>query len=338
MTGAAVALLFTDIEGSTRMLDRLGDRYRDLLREHHRVMRRAIASSGGREVDTAGDSFFAVFSEPDAAVACALQVQRELAGAQWPADESPRVRMGIHAGTPAAEDGAFVGIDVHRAARVMAVAHGGQVLVTDDAVRALQRPTELLDRGHHRLKDLPAPEHLFQVLAPGLERNFPRLRSLNRSNLPAPSTDLVGRRKDTERALELLGRRDVRLLSLLGTGGIGKTRLAVEVAADAAGRYRDGVWFVALAAIPDRALMVSEMARVLEVDPAEGRPLEDTLIAVLSERELLLVLDNFEHLAAEAGIVADLLAAAPRVDVLATSRQPLSGPRRNFGSGWRSYG
>jgi predicted ATPase/class 3 adenylate cyclase/DNA-binding winged helix-turn-helix (wHTH) protein len=318
-----VTMLFTDIEGSTRMLDRLWERYSDLLSQHHRVMREAIAACSGREVLTAGDSFFAVFSRAADAVDCAQRVQLRLVGGEWPGGEAPRVRMGIHTGTPAISDGELVGIDVHRAARVMAVAHGGQVLLSDDAVRALGRSPQVRDLGVHRLKDLPVPERLFQLLTPGLEAEFPRLRSLNRSNLPTPATPLVGRHEELASALDLLSREEVRLLTLLGTGGAGKTRLAIEVAGEAVGRYRDGVWIVPLAPIPDRALMVSEVTRVLEIDPVAGEPLEQALVAALVERELLLVLDNFEHLLGAASVVADLLAAAPRVDVLSTSREPL---------------
>ena len=321
--GGLITLLFTDIEGSTRMLDRLGDRYEDLLGEHDRIIRGAIAATGGRVVRTAGDSFFAVFSRAGDAAHCARRAQLALGGGKWPAGQAPRVRVGIHTGTPTERDGDFVGIDVHRAARVMAVAFGGQVLVSEDTVKALEPPVDVLDLGFHRLKDLPAPEHLFQLLAPGLEREFPRLRSLNRSNLPTPATELVGREAEVAGGLGLLARPDVRLLTLVGAGGVGKTRLAVEIGADAVGRYRDGVWMLALASIPERALMVSELARLLEVNPAEGQSLEQTLSATLSDRELLLVLDNFEHLLPAAAMVADLLAAAPNVDVLATSREPL---------------
>jgi predicted ATPase/class 3 adenylate cyclase len=319
----ALTLLFTDIEGSTRILDQLGERYADLISEHHRVMREAIAASGGREVDIAGDSFFSVFSQAADAIECARHAQLALAEGDWPGGEAPRVRMGIHTGAPEVRDGHFVGMDVHRAARVMAVAHGGQVLLTDAALWALEPPARVSDLGYHRLKDLPAPEHLFQLLAPGLESEFPQLRSLNRTNLPTPANPLVGRREESQRALQLLSHRDVRLLTLVGAGGAGKTRLAIELAGEAVTRYREGVWLALLAPIGDRALMVSEVARVLGVDPVAGQPLETTLGATLAERELLLVLDNFERLVPAAVVVAELLAAAPNVDVLATSREPL---------------
>ena len=323
MNGATLALLFTDIEGSTRMLERLGERFADVIREHHRVMRTAIQVAGGREISTAGDSFFAVFERAAGAVECAEHAQREFAAVEWPGGETPRVRMGIHAGLASISSGEFVGIDVHRAARVMSVAYGGQVLLTDAVVGLLGSGVPVRDLGYHRLKDLSAPEHLFQLIAPGLDAEFPALRSLNRSNLPTPAHPLVGRKHEIARALELLSRDEVRLLTLLGPGGAGKTRLSIELAADSIGRYRDGVWIVPLAPIPDQELMVSELARVLEVNPVAGESLQQTLIARMAEREILLVLDNFEHLLDAANVVASLIAAAPRLDVLATSREPL---------------
>ena len=260
MTGAgvlpvgAVTMLFTDIEGSTLLLDRLGDRYAELLGEHHRLMREAIAATNGCEVDTAGDSFFVAFSSTPDGLDCALRAQLALGAQEWPGGESVRVRMGIHVGTPAVSDGTYVGMDVHRAARVMAVAHGRQVLVTESVRDRLESSVELLDLGHHRLKDLPAPEYLFQLVAVGLPGDFPPLRSLNRSNLPATAHALVGRRAELAGALGLLERGDVRLLTLLGPGGSGKSRLAWEVAAESVTRYREGVWFVALAPLSDPGL------------------------------------------------------------------------------------
>ncbi len=318
-----MAMLFSDIEGSTLMLQRLGDRYSDLIREHNRVMRLAIEAAGGRVVRITGDSFFAVFGQAAEAVSCAQRAQCGLSASEWPGGEAPRVRMGIHSGAPTISDGEYVGVDVHRAARVMSVAYGGQVLLTEDAVRLVGSAVRVRDLGYHRLKDLSAPEHLFQLLAAGLAADFPPLRSLNRSNLPTPAHRLVGRVEELALAVELLSRQDVRLLTLLGPGGVGKTRMSIELAADAVLRYRDGVWIVALAPIRDQALIVSEIARVLEVAPVAGEPLRQTLSARLAERQLLLVLDNFEHLLEAAGVVAELLAVAPKVDVLCTSREPL---------------
>jgi predicted ATPase/class 3 adenylate cyclase len=321
--GDRVALLFTDIEGSTRMLERLGERYEELQVEHDRLMRRAIAAAGGHEIHVAGDSFFSTFPRVVDAVSCAREVQLALKAERWPGGEAPRVRMGIHSGTPTPSDGDFVGMDVHRAARVMAVAAGGQVLMTEAAQQALGNAAQVRDLGHHRLKDLPAPEHLFQLLAPELCSEFPPLRSLNRSNLPTPANPLVGRSAEVSDALTRLAQPEVRLLTLLGPGGAGKSRLAIQVAAEAVAQYRDGVWLVLLAPLQKPDLMVSEIARVLEVDVAPGKQLEYALTSALAERELLLVLDNFEHLPDATGVVANLLGGAPRIDVLATSREPL---------------
>jgi predicted ATPase/class 3 adenylate cyclase len=323
VAGAELTLLFTDIEGSTRLLERLGERYRELLREHHRLMRETIAACGGREVEAAGDSFFAVFSRASDAVECARRAQLAFATGAWPDGHRPVVRMGVHTGTPSISDGDFIGIDVHRAARVMAVAYGGQVLVTEQTASSLEPRPCLLDLGHHRLKDLPAPEHLFQLVEPELERTFPPLRSLNRSNLPIPSTSIVGRREQVLDVLDRMARKDVRMVTLWGAAGSGKSRLAVELAGELVTRYRDGVWFVPLAQILDAGLVVTEIARVLDIDLGSADAQERTLAAALWDRELLLVLDNFEHVLPAGGTVEAVLSHTPSVDVLVTSRQPL---------------
>jgi len=323
MWGEPVTMFFTDIVGSTRMLERLDDRFIDLLEEHNRILRESIDAYGGREVRVAGDSFFAVFADANDAVRCARRAQLALATAPWPGEEKPQVRMGIHTGAPAAHAHDFAGMDVHRAARVMAVAHGTQVLLTDDTRQALESSWSVRDLGFHRLKDLSEPEHLFQLLAPDLPSEFPPLRSLNRSNLPVPPNRLIGRELEVDRALGMLTRSDLRVLTLLGPGGAGKTRLAIEVAAEAVSHYRDGAWIVPLAPIGEQRSIVSELAKVLAVDPIGGQPLEETLLAALFSRELLLVLDNFEHLLDAADLVAGMIAQAPKVDVLITSREPL---------------
>ena len=318
-----VTMLFTEIEGSTRLIDRLGDRYLELLAEHDRLMRDAIEATGGYEVTTAGDSFFVAFADAGAGLDCAWHGQRLLAAARWPGGESVRVRMGIHTGAPSAKDGTYVGLDVHCAALVMAAAHGGQVLLTEAAVDALGPTVEVRDVGHHRLKDLPAPVHLFQPVSVDLPAEFPPLRTLSNSNLPAPLHDLIGRSLEVATALQMLERGDVRLVTMLGPGGTGKTRLALEVAAEAVTRYRDGAWFVSLAPIVDASLITSEIAQALGVREPDGRPLEITLGEALSRRELLLVLDNFEHLVQGAGLISRLLEAAPGLSVLVTSREAL---------------
>jgi predicted ATPase/class 3 adenylate cyclase len=322
-TGDPVTLLFTDVVGSTAILNRLGQAYADLLDEHHRLMREAISAAGGREVDTAGDSFFVAFPAATAAVQCAVAAQRMFAEHTWPEDTVLLVRVGIHTGHPLVRDGNYVGMDVHRAARVMSVAHGGQVLLTEDACRALDTRVRLRDLGYHRLKDLPEHEHLFQLVDAQLLDEFPPLRSLNRSNLPVPPNPLVGRSAEMAKALELLRRSEVRLLSLLGSGGVGKTRLAFEIASEASTRYQHGVWVVALGPIRDPELVAPEICRILQVEAPPGEPLEATLREALSDREMLLVLDNFEHLIGAARLVSELLAGTRTVDVLATSREPL---------------
>jgi predicted ATPase/class 3 adenylate cyclase/DNA-binding winged helix-turn-helix (wHTH) protein len=322
-TSGKVTMLFTDIEGSSALLDRLGDRYPELLTEHNRVIREAITAAGGHEVVVAGDSFFVAFADAPHALECAHDAQLRLADQKWPGGASVRVRMGIHTGTPEVRDGDYVGMDVHRAARVMAAAHGGQVLITRATKDASPASVEVVDLGHHRLKDLPAPEHLFQLLAPGLPKDFPPVRSLNRSNLPSVANALVGRSSELSTALKLIARGDVRLVTMLGPGGSGKTRMAWEVAARAVDRYPDGVWFVSLAPIADPALVASEIARTLGVKETAGETLAVTLADALARRELLLLLDNFEHLIPAAGLVSELLEAAPHLDVLVTSREAL---------------
>jgi class 3 adenylate cyclase len=226
-----VTLVFTDIEGSTRLLRSLGDDYGTLLRAHRAIVREAVARHGGVEFGTEGDACFLAFPEAGAALAAAAEAQVGLAAADWPGGAAPRVRIGIHTGSPVVVDDDYVGIDVHRAARICSAAHGGQVLVsgTTRAVAGPSRGHALRDLGHHRLKDLDRPEHLYQLVAAGLAEDFPPPRSLpTPSNLPAVPTSFVGRDAELGEASELLARPGVRLLTLTGPGGAGKTRLALE--------------------------------------------------------------------------------------------------------------
>src|SRR5881398_2051747 len=216
-----VTFLFTDIEGSTRLLHELGDAYADALAEHRRVLREAFARHGGVEVDTQGDAFFVAFARASDALAAAREGQEALR-------EPIRVRMGIHTGEPIVTDEGYVGIDVHRAARIAGVGHGGQVLVSQ-STRELAGADGLHDLGEHRLKDLTAPERIWQLG----DADFPPLRSLNQSNLPEQPTPFVGREKELGDVLALVGDAKVRLLTLTGPGGSGKTRLAVQAAAQA---------------------------------------------------------------------------------------------------------
>jgi predicted ATPase/class 3 adenylate cyclase len=322
-----VTFLFTDIEGSTRLVQNLGDAYEELLAEHCRIMRGAIAEAGGTEVGTEGDSFFAVFPSATAGVAATVAAQRALAEADWPGKSEVRVRMGLHTGEGRLGGDNYIGLDVHRAARIAAAGHGGQVLLSD-ATRSLVAPSlpgevRLRDLGAHRLKDLVNPEHLFQLEVPGLAADFPALRSLDArpNNLPAQLTSFIGRHDQITAVGELLERS--RLVTLTGPGGTGKTRLAVEVAAGRLGRYGDGAFFVELAPITDPALVPTAIAAALNLREAAGQALLDTLKEYLGGKEMLLVFDNFEQVTDAASIVTDLLAAAPRLGALVTSRATL---------------
>jgi predicted ATPase/class 3 adenylate cyclase/Tfp pilus assembly protein PilF len=309
----SVTLVFTDIEGSTRLLHELGaEAYRDALAEHRRVVREAFAS--GYEVDEEGDAFFYAFPTVTSAVAAVEQAMHALDGGPI------RVRVGVHTGEPVLDPPKYVGLDVHRAARVMAAAHGGQVLLSESTRTLLDDQVVARDLGEHRLKDLSGPQRLYQLGA----EEFPRLKTLHQTNLPVAWTRLVGRERDIEELLELLRREDVSVVTLTGAGGGGKTRLAMQVAADAAEDYAGGVWFVGLAALTDVDLVEAAIAQTFGLREGGGRTYRDVVGDFLRSRRLLLVLDNLEQLLpGVAGLVADLAAEFAGVDFLATSREPL---------------
>jgi predicted ATPase/class 3 adenylate cyclase len=305
-----VTLLFTDIEGSTRLLQELGrDRYAEALELHRRLLRQAFDGHDGYEVDCEGDAFFVAFASAEDAVAAAAAAQRALAEAAWPGGFQFRVRMGLHTGEPLAASPKYVGIDVHKAARIMAAAHGGQVLLSETTRRLVGRP--VVDLGRHRLKDLPTPLRLFQCGS----GDFPPLKSRYATNLPSSPSRLIGRRRELDEIKGLL-RSGARLLTLTGAGGTGKTRLALHAAGQLVDDYLDGVWLVSLASLADAALVEPAIARVLSV--------RGDLRDELHGKRLLLVLDNLEQLLDAAPVIADLVAAAPGVDVLATSRERLA--------------
>jgi predicted ATPase/class 3 adenylate cyclase len=326
-----VTLLFTDIEGSTRLLQQLGDRYGDVRAEHQRLLRAAFKDHDGREVDTQGDSFFVAFARAAGAVRAAVAGQRALAEHLWPPGAVVRVRMGLHTGEPALAGRAYVGLDVHRAARLGAAGHGGQVLLSASTrvlvERELPPGVSLRDLGAHRLKDLPEAEHVFQLVTAGLPADFPPLRTLDvrPNNLPSRLTSFVGRERETSEAKRALGA--ARLLTLTGPGGCGKTSLALRVASEVLASdgegFEDGVFFVALAPISDPGLVVSTIAQTLGVREVAGRPLLDSLKDALRDKRLLLVLDNFEQVLPAAPLVSDLLAGCPRLKILTTSRAVL---------------
>jgi predicted ATPase/class 3 adenylate cyclase len=324
-----VTFLFTDVEGSTRLLERLGAaRYRDVQHRHDGILRAAIAEGDGREVGTQGDSFFAVFRAPADAVRSVAQAQREFAATPWPHGAAMQVRMGLHTGKGILGGDNYLGLDVNRAARIAAAAHGGQVLLSD-ATRALVEQslppgTRLRDLGLHRLKDLVQPERLHMLLIDGLEQQFPppRTRDARPNNLPAQLTRFIGRGDEVARIGGLLARN--RLVTLTGPGGTGKTRLGLQVAAEALAGFRDGVFVVDLSAVRAPEFVPEAIAGVLRVREEPGRALLDTLGDHFRDKESLLVLDNFEQVL-DAGpmVLEPLLWAAPEVKALVTSRVPL---------------
>jgi predicted ATPase/class 3 adenylate cyclase len=324
-----VTLLFSDIEGSTTLLRRLGDRYWEALSAQRVLLRAAFGSFRGQELGTEGDSFFVVFESAGDAVRCCVAGQRALADHDWPSGEAVRVRMGLHAGEPTRHEDNYAGLDVHRAARIAAAAHGGQVVLSDAtrllAASQLAADVSVRDLGWHRLKDIEAPEHIYQLVAPGLPDPFPPLKSLGaQSRLPVPLTPLVGRDADLGQVCAALTGPVIRLVTLTGTGGVGKTRLSLAAAASLDQEFPHGVFFVALAAVRDGEVMWKTIADTLDV--AGDGPAADAVTAFLAGRRALLVLDNLEQVYGAAGVVADLLAAAPDLVVLATSRRPLHLP------------
>jgi predicted ATPase/class 3 adenylate cyclase len=325
-----VTFLFTDIEGSTKLLQELGDGYGLIQDAHSAILREAIAEGSGREIRTEGDAFFAVFPTPRGAVEAAVGAQRALAGHTWPHGRTLRVRMGVHTGEGTLGGDDYLGLDVNRAARIAAAGHGGQVLVSD-ATRALvehniPEGVALRDLGPHRLKDLEHAEHLHDLVIEGLPSEFPALRSLDArpNNLPVALTSFVGREQEIGQIEQLLT--DTRLLTLTGPGGTGKTRMALEVAARSLPRYADGAFFVDLSPIGDAALVPSAVATALGAQPKGDESLLDAATRHLADKELLLVVDNFEHVVEEAGALGAILRAAPRVTGLVTSRVVLRLP------------
>ena len=321
-----VTFLLSDIEGSTRLLGQLGDRYPPLLETHQRLLRGAFAAGEGREVSTEGDSMFFVFPSAPQAVAAAVGAQRALRAHQWPEDGVIRVRIGLHTGEGILGGDNYVGIDLHRAARIMAAGHGGQILLSE-ATRgvvhqSLPEGVTLRDLGEHRLKDLAQPEFLYQVVADGLQADFPRVRTLERTtNLPPQLTSFVGRRSEIEEIKERLS--GTRLLTLTGPGGTGKTRLSIQVGTELLDVFEDGAFFVALAPITDPELVVPTVAQALGLREEAHRPTIETVGEYLEDKRLLLVLDNFEQVMGAAPKVGELLTGAEGFKVLATSREAL---------------
>ncbi|MBD0293415.1 MAG: hypothetical protein ICV70_07575 [Jiangellaceae bacterium] len=321
-----VTFLFTDIQGSTGLLQARGDAYRDAKNQHDEVIRTAAAAEDGWVVSTAGDSFFVAFASAVAAVRAAVAVQQQLAGNDWSGGVRLAVRMGLHTGQGTLDGADYVGIDVHRAARIAAAAHGGQILLSA-ATRALVEQDlpdgiSLRDLGAHRLRDIAHPQRLSDLIVAGLPSDFPPIRSLAaRRGLPVPLTSFVGRADEMASTMRLLD--DHRLVTLTGPGGSGKTRLALEVAAHRAPSLGDGVFFVDLAPVTDPAQVPATLAHALGVREVPDRELVDVLVDRLAGMQAMVVLDNVEHVLPAAALVDRLLREAPALRILATSRSPL---------------
>jgi predicted ATPase/class 3 adenylate cyclase len=323
-----VTFLFSDIEGSTRLVQALGDRFATVLETQQRVLRKAFVAHGGTELGTEGDSFFVVFPAAPEAVAAALDAQRAIANHAWPEDAPVRVRMGLHTGEGTLGGANYVGLDVHRAARIAAAAHGGQVVISESTralvERSLAQGPSLRDLGEHRLKDLLKPERIFQLIHPALPGEFPPLATLSYrpNNLPTQTSEFLGREAELAAICDLLDG-GARLVTLTGPGGIGKTRLALQVAAARTDPFRDGLYFVDLAPIRDPDKAFEAVVRAVGVQSSgDPRPLE-LLKESMAEKHVLLLLDNFEQVIEAAHGVADLLQRCPKLSVLATSREAL---------------
>jgi predicted ATPase/class 3 adenylate cyclase len=323
-----VTFLFTDIEGSTRLVQDLDAAWPGILARHDDIVTSSIASHGGTVVKTGGDSVFAVFETADQAVKAAVEGLRRLAGADWPRDHPVKVRMGLHTGVGSLGGSDYVGLDVHRAARIANSAHGGQIVVSEQTAvlveRSLPDGVVLRDLGKHRLKDLSDPETIFQVVVEDEPSEFPALRTLNAipNNLPLLPTSFIGREAEISEAMTLLEK--ARVLTLTGPGGTGKTRLSLQVAAELADGFEDGVFFVGLSTVTDSNVLPSVILEVLGLSDTTGDETPGQwLVEAIQEKRLLMVLDNFEQLLAAAPLVADLVRASPFSKFIVTSRAPL---------------
>jgi predicted ATPase/class 3 adenylate cyclase len=318
-----LTFLFTDIEGSTRLVQRLGSDYRRALADHNSLMREAFVADGGIEVRAEGDSFFVVFSTASRGLQAAARAQGLITHHEWPSATDLRVRMGMHTGEGTLGGDNYYGLDVHRAARISAVANGGQVLLSE-ATRLLAASGDLgfLDVGVHRLKDLVVPEHLYQLTGAGLPADFPPIVSLDQTpnNLPDQLTEFVGRHAEVERIRELA--EQTRLLTLTGPGGTGKTRLSLQVGTRSIGRFPDGVFFVDLSPVTDPQLVADSIATALGLTQSQVSPF-DRVLSYLEGRRALLILDNFEQVLAARDRIAELVSSLPQLTLLVTSRAPL---------------
>lgn len=322
-----VTFLFTDVEGSTRLWDTHPEAMTRALQRHDAIMRNCIEEYGGYVFSTAGDAFSAAFSRADSAAAAASDAQVAFAAESWPDDCHIRVRMGLHSSEAQERDGDYFGSALNRAARMMAIGHGEQILVSNTTQAVLRDgplATSLIPLGHVKLKGLSRPEGVFELRYPGLVREFPPLVSYEPiiGKLPAVADDLVGRLEDLRTVVKLIGEHDV--VTLLGPGGVGKTRLSIEAATAVRNRFDDGAWFAELASVTDGDDVVRVLAELFGVQATTRRALTDSIVAALAGRQMLVVLDNCEHvLDAAAAIETQLRNGCPELKILATSREPL---------------
>jgi predicted ATPase/class 3 adenylate cyclase/predicted negative regulator of RcsB-dependent stress response len=329
-SSGALTFLFTDIEGSTRKAHELGDDWFAVLEAHHAILRPVFAAHGGVEVSTAGDSFFVVFTNAAAAVASTIAMQRAIAAHDWSPHPQVKVRMGMHTGLARfrSHDNDYAGLTVHAASRVESAAAGAQVLITQATLDAAQDEwpdgVDALDLGAHRLKDLPAELQLFQLVADGLEREFPPVRGLDvvRNNVPVPPSTFIGRTEVLSRLHRMLD--DDRLVTVVGPGGTGKTRVVQRLATERLHRHADGVWFADLSSAIDEASVVNAVAHALGVREDGDSGLLDSVVDDVQQKNVLLAIDNCEQVIDAAAVVIErLLASGGGVRVVATSREPL---------------
>lgn len=331
VVGALSTFLFTDIEGSTRLWEDHAAGMGAALALHDRLLRGSIEGHGGTVIKTTGDGILAIFADPVTGIDAAIVAQRSLRDATWTTPGPLRVRMALHAGAAETRDGDYFGPSLNRVARILAIANGGQIIcsavasvLTGDRLPA---SVELIDLGWHRLRDIDRPEQIYQVVVDDLPRQFPALHSLStrRSNLPVQLTSFVGRERELDEVATLIGRH--RLVTLIGTGGTGKTRLMLEAAGRLIDRYVDGIWLAELAPLGDPSQIASEVARAIGAPESPGVPAIATVTEFLAGKDLLLLLDNAEHLVDGVATLAEqLLAHAPGLRILATSREALAVP------------
>ncbi|HZC85185.1 MAG TPA: adenylate/guanylate cyclase domain-containing protein, partial [Rubrobacter sp.] len=329
MTGlpaGTITFLFTDVEGSTKLWERNPEAMSKALSHHDELIRNTVEAHDGFVFKTVGDAFYAAFSTAAEAVEAALDAQKSLLSQEWEETGPLKVRIALHTGKAEERGGDYFGPTLNRVARLLSAGHGGQVLLslsTQELVRdQLPLGAGLRDLGVRRLKDVLGPEHIFQLTDPELPSSFPPLKTLDvrLNNLPIQPTPLLGREREVAEIADLLRHVDVRLLTLTGTGGTGKTRLALQSAAELIDDFEDGVFLVALAPISDPDLVASTVAGALSVSESAGRPLKEDLRDFLSTKKLLLVLDNFEQVVDAAPLIGELLSGCPALKVLATSR------------------